>query len=76
MTAGFSPKRQYREQHRDDISASPLMQQFRTLKPIDWHSPVDNVLPRVQFPHFPVKSWNGMMETLRKLKTVRKQVVG
>ena len=76
ITAGFSPKRQYREQHRDDISASPLMQSFKYRKPIDNHVSFDHVLPPVQFPHFPIKSWNGMMETLNKMRVIRRQVVG
>ena len=75
ITAGFSPKRQYREQHRNDISASPLMQNFKKPVPIDWGVPLDSmVLPKVKFPHFPVKSWNSMMETLNRMKVIRREV--
>ena len=53
------------------------MQSFRYPKPIDWGIPLDSmVLPKVQFPHFPVKSWNSMMETLNRMKVIRREVVG
>ena len=76
ITAGFSSSEKYRRTHLDDISASPLMQSFKYRKPIDNRVSVDNVLPEVQFPHFPVKSWNGMMQTLNRMKVIRRQVVG
>lgn len=74
ITAGFSPSGKYRKAHRDDISASPLMQQFRYRKPIDNHVAVDNVLPDVKFPHFPVKSFDNMLKTLGKMRVIRRQV--
>ena len=76
ITAGLSPSEKYRRTHLDDISASPLMQSFKYRKPIDNHVAVDNVLPDVKFPHFPVRSWNSMMETLNRMRVVRRKVVG
>jgi len=77
ITAGFSPKRQYREQHRDDISASPLMQSFKYAKSIDWGVPLDSmVLPRVKFPYFPVKTAQSIQNTLNRMRVIRREVVG
>jgi len=74
ITAGFSPSLKYRRTHGKDVRDSPLMQSFQSPKPIDNHISFDHVLPDVKLPYFPIKSWNGMMSTLKRMRTVRRKL--
>src|SRR5437660_8820394 len=77
ILAGFNPSGKYRKAHRDDISASPLMQSFKYRKPIDWGVPFDSmVLPKVKFPYFPVKTAQSIQNTLNRMRVIRREVVG
>src|SRR5437660_11237041 len=56
IKAGFSPKEAYRRAHKDDISNSPLMEKLEKPTQLDYGMGANQVLPKVNLPHFPVKS--------------------
>ena len=77
ILAGFSPKEAYRQSHQCDVGASPLLQQInKTPTPLELGSPVNQVLPKVNLPFFPVPSYNSMSESLSKLNTLRRKIGG
>jgi hypothetical protein len=74
IRAAFSPKESYRRAHKDDISASPLMQKLDKPVSLDYGMPNNSVLPKVNLPHFPVKSAQSLLNSSCLLRQARRQL--